>query len=172
MHKKAFITALLLLPLAIGCNQDSGSQVSTVDQQYLLDAQPDASSTPTEIKDAVKGAEGPISVTLVWRVGAPGGIDPFIQGQANFLVSEMADESHANGDPDHESKCQFCANKLKNAPRVVVQFKNDQGTVVKTDSRKLLGIESGSVVYIEGQATYDAVLDRVMIDGESIFIRS
>lgn len=152
----------------VGCDQSAPS-ADSAGLKYMLDAEPKETQTPTEVKETV--AEGVAGVTLIGRVSA-GEMDPFFPGRASFMVSEMPDESHGAGDPDHADNCPFCKRKLENAPRVIVEFKDDAGKVLETDSRSLFGIDKNSVVVIKGEANFNDTLNTLEFDAKSIYVRS
>jgi len=135
----------------------------------LLDEKPDGDvKTPTDVKEL----EGETVQTVVaGRIDA-GDLDPFQPGELSFVISQLPDADHAAGDPDHADNCPFCKRKLKNAPKAIVQFLGDDGSVLGGDARQTLGLEQGDVVYVTGMATYDATVNTVMIDATGVYRRT
>ncbi|MCO8121027.1 hypothetical protein NHH03_04700 [Stieleria sp. TO1_6] len=131
--------------------------------------QPDGPTmTPTEIKDSGTDA---IATVLAGRIDA-GDMDPFQPGEMAFMLSEMPDEGHAADDPDHADNCPFCAHRLKNAPKAIVQFRGDDGKVLAGDPRQTLGLQKGDVVYVTGSAQYNPAVNTVIVDAASVFRKS
>ena len=139
-----------LLILAAGCNSkqaDTNSdEQSLAGGKYLLAAEPVDARTPTEIKESVSE---PTLVAVAGRIDA-GEFEPFEDGVASFMISQLPDAAHAESDPDHADNCPFCKRKLKNAPKAIVRVLDEGGEVVPVDARKLLGLAKGDVVVVEG----------------------
>ncbi|MBD54608.1 MAG: hypothetical protein CMM05_05940, partial [Rhodopirellula sp.] len=112
----------------------------------------------------------PTLVAIAGRIDA-GDVEPFQDGVASFLISQLPEGDHAEGDPDHADNCPFCKRKLKNAPKAVVRILDDSGEVMTVDARQLLGIAKGDVVVVRGSATYLEPVNTVQIDAEGIFVR-
>ena len=123
--------------------------------------------TPTEIKETVTE---PTSLKVAGRIDA-GEIEPFQKGIASFVISQLPDDSHAGGDPNHADNCPFCKRKLKNAPKAVVQFLDADGKVLQVDARELLGVAKGDVVVVQGTAQYLEAVNTVQINADGVFIR-
>ncbi|MEO1617875.1 MAG: hypothetical protein AAFV88_18625 [Planctomycetota bacterium] len=142
-------------------NGDSGSQLAS---ELVLDQMPDGEVlTPTGIKES----EGEtVSGLIAGRIDA-GEMNPFQDGQLAFLISELPEEGH--DDPDHEDNCPFCKRRLENAPKALVQFKNEQGEILRGDARTALGIDEGDVVIVSGQAEFDAAVNTVLIDAAGVY---
>ncbi|MEM1068919.1 MAG: hypothetical protein AAGG48_23045 [Planctomycetota bacterium] len=147
---------------AIGCEN---SQLAG--GKYLLNVEPADPQTPTRVKESV--AE-PTRMVVAGRVEA-GDIEPFQDGVATFVMTQLPDEAHAGGDPDHVENCPFCQRELRNAPKAIVRILDESGEVMSVDARELLGVSKGDVVVVEGLVTYLEPVNTVQIDAEGIFIR-
>lgn len=121
--------------------------------------------TPTDIKDSE--TPGPQTVMLAGRIDA-GDMDAFDQSKATFILSQLPDESHGAGDPDHADNCPFCKRKLKNAPKAIVRITDDQDEPIPVAASELLGLEKDDVVVVEGEAFYDKTLNTVMVKAKKI----
>ena len=121
--------------------------------------------TPTDIKDSK--TPGPQTVMLAGRIDA-GDMDAFDQSEATFILSQLPDESHGAGDPDHADNCPFCKRKLKNAPKAIVRITDYQDQPIPVAASELLGLEKDDVVVVEGEAFYDQTLNTVMIRASKI----
>ncbi|MCG8650382.1 MAG: hypothetical protein MI861_11155, partial [Pirellulales bacterium] len=139
---------------ALGCDTKQAATNSGSPQsgggKYVLKSEPADPQTPTDIKESVTK---PTLIAVAGRIDA-GDIEPFQDGVASFMISQLPDASHAEGDPEHADNCPFCKRKLKNAPKVVVRILDDGGKVMPVDARQLLGVAKGDVVVVQGMATY------------------
>lgn len=168
-----FAAAAVLLCWAIaGCGGSSDpatGQASTsqpLDVTLVLAEMPEGEiSSPTDIKE-MDGEQA--SVILGGRIDA-GQADPFQPGELSFMVSQLPDEGHGEGDPDHADNCPFCKRKLENAPRAIIQFKGADGKVLAGDSRETLALSKGDVVYVTGSATFDPAVNTVMVNATGVF---
>ena len=171
MSASKFLLLAFLAALAIGCSTEQSSTTSNGPpfdgEKYILKAEPANARTPTEIKESVVE---PTMVALAGRIDA-GDFDAFQEGMASFIISQLPDDSHAEGDPDHADNCPFCKRKLKNAPKAIVRILDDSGEVKPVDARDLLGLSKGDVVVVHGLATYLEPVKTVQIDADGIFIR-
>ncbi|KAA5546066.1 hypothetical protein FYK55_03965 [Roseiconus nitratireducens] len=169
------IAAGLVLILCIGCEsateQGAGELGGSVTRQatrpelLLAEMPEDAAQSPTDVKDAGEASQ---SVVLAGRIDA-GDLDPFQPAQVAFVVTQLPDEGHGEGDPNHADNCPFCKRKLKNAPKAIVQFRDADGNVLAGDARQVLGVRKGDVVYVTGTAQYDAAVDSVMVDASGVY---
>lgn len=165
----AFVLVASIIAVA-GCdsttakkNAESGSEGS----KYLLKSEPRDAKTPTDVKESVSE---PTVLAIAGRIDA-GDMEPFQDGVASFMISQLPDSSHAESDPQHADNCPFCKRKLKNAPKAVVRILDGSGNVMSVDARQLLGVSKGDVVVVQGLATYLKPVNTVQIDAEGIFIR-
>jgi hypothetical protein len=86
-------------------------------------------------------------ITVVGRVHA-GQLEPWEDGKASFMLSELPDDGHGEG---HDSdNCPFCKRRLAKAPTAVVKFVDAQGQTLSIDSRKLFGLEKDQTVVVHG----------------------
>lgn len=157
--------------LAAGCDTTesvtSSGRLPAGGGKYILTTEPANPKTPTEVKESVTE---PTLVAITGRIDA-GDVDPFQNGVASFLISQLPEGDHAEGDPDHVDNCPFCKRKLKNAPKAVVRILDDSGEVMTVDARQLLGVAKGDVVVVRGSATYLEPVNTVQINAEGIFVR-
>ncbi len=168
---KLICLIVFLSIVAVGCDTKesvtNSEEVSSEGGKYILTTEPADPRTPTEIKESVTE---PTLVAISGRIDA-GDVEPFQDGVASFLISQLPEGDHAEGDPDHADNCPFCKRKLKNAPKAVVRILDDSGEVMAVDARQLLGIAKGDVVVVRGSATYLEPVNTVQIDAEGIFVR-
>ena len=159
----------LLGAVALGCDLRQAPTPPTGPSldggKYILNSEPADPQTPTEIKNSI--TEG-TSIAVAGKIDA-GDIEPFQDGVAAFMISQLPDASH--GGADHADDCPFCARKLRNAPKAVVRLLDENGELIQADARQLLGVSKGDVVVVQGLATYMESINTVQIDAEGIFIR-
>tara|TARA_R110002049_G_scaffold2750_2_gene21617 strand:- start:467465 stop:467974 length:510 start_codon:yes stop_codon:yes gene_type:complete len=164
-----YFTLLIATMGIVGCEQASETgKNATADSSFVLSTEPSGAKTPTEAMES-NTEMGPI--VLVGRVDA-GDHEPFEAGQASFMLSELPDQDHAAGDPEHADNCPFCKRKLEKAPKVVVKILDSDGNVLATDARELLGIEKGDVVVVRGTGKYSDTVNLVEINANGVFRRS
>ncbi|HBV61523.1 MAG TPA: hypothetical protein DEF45_00730 [Rhodopirellula sp.] len=172
MSMMKFICPILFLGVfVVGCDTkesvtNSGG-VPSDGGKYILTTEPADPQTPTEIKESITE---PTLVAITGRIHA-GDVEPFQDGVASFLISQLPEGDHAEDDPDHADNCPFCKRKLKNAPKALVRILDDSGEVMTVDARKLLGIAKGDVVVVRGSATFLEPVNTVQVDAEGIFVR-
>lgn len=152
--------------------QFNASDQSVVDVNFaslVLKEMPQGDvSTPTEIME-LGGEE--TSVVLAGRIDA-GSMDPFQPGEMTFMISQLPDEAHAEGDPEHADNCPFCKHKLEKAPKAIIQFLGADGNVLAGDAQQSLSLQKGDVVYVAGTAQYNPTLNTVMVNAKGIFRQS
>lgn len=176
MAKYTPIALGLLLLAFVGCNDQATSTIdsdlddSTIKFErarlVLADEPPDA-LTPTDAKEL---AVEPVEMILAGKIDA-GDMDPFVVGKTSFLISELPDEEHSGGDPEHSSKCQFCANRLASAPKAILSFKDKDGKLLKIDSKELFGISKGDAVVVTGTVHYQEATNTLLVDATGLHRR-
>ena len=106
----------------------------------------------------------------VWVVGRifAGDFEPWENGQASFLISELPEQGHgAEHDADN---CPFCKRKAAQAPKAMVRFSDEAGSTLAIDARKLFDLKTQDVVVVRGTATM-AELNTLIIDATSLHVR-
>jgi hypothetical protein len=127
-------------------------------------ASPPAVADPLEPADPLQPAGTLQDVWVVGRIFA-GDFDPWEQGRASFLISELPEEGHGEGhDADN---CPFCKRKAAQAPKAMVRFADEKGQTVGIDARELFGLKTGDVVAVRGSAKVGE-LNTLMIDAAAI----
>ncbi len=124
---------------------------------------PPAASQPA-VADPLQSAGTLRDVWVVGRIFA-GDFDPWEQGRASFLISELPEEGHGEGhDADN---CPFCKRKAAQAPKAMVRFADEKGQTVGIDARELFGLKTGDVVAVRGSAKVGE-LNTLMIDAAAL----
>jgi hypothetical protein len=121
--------------------------------------------TPTAVKEL--GGES-IGTIIAGRIDA-GDLEPFRDGELAFILSELPPEGHGGGDPEHADNCPFCKRKLENAPKAIVQFLAEDGSVRPGDARQTLSLRKGDVVYVTGTAQFNPAVNTVIVNATGVF---
>ncbi|NND96436.1 MAG: hypothetical protein HKN47_03800 [Pirellulaceae bacterium] len=174
MKSFGICVCIIALSTFAGCGSqsdvtvDAGAADPVVQSQrerLVLATEPPDSKTPTEAKEL---AAEPTDLVLAGRIDA-GEIDPFKPGMASFMISQLPEEGHGADDPDHAENCKFCARRLANAPKVIVEFKDDDGETLAIDSQQLFGVQKGDVVLVRGKVRYQEATNTVHVDGDGLY---
>ncbi len=121
-------------------------------------------ASPPAVADPLQPAGTLQDVWVVGRIFA-GDFDPWEQGRASFLISELPEEGHGEGhDADN---CPFCKRKAAQAPKAMVRFADEKGQTVGIDARDLFGLKTGDVVAVRGSAKVGE-LNTLMIDAAAL----
>ncbi len=173
----AAVVMVAVVPVG-GC--DSSAPAKSHDHAAMMMAEePDGALTPTDVMEQLVQqasdqsadlTEQTAQVVLAGRIHA-GDIDPFQEGQATFMLTQLPDEGHGADDPDHADNCPFCKKRLERAPKVIVQFKDAQGKVIATDAKELFGVAKGDAVVVRGTAHYQEAINTLDLDATAIFKR-
>ncbi|MEX0820431.1 MAG: hypothetical protein WD070_12595, partial [Pirellulaceae bacterium] len=161
-----FLLAVLLF--FTGCTAETEDpQVLALRQQLSLAAEPESVATIADAKAAA--AENP-DVVFVGRIGA-GEHEPFVPGQASFVVTEILPDEDGHGGKSHADNCPFCKRQAADAPRAAVQFVDASGKTLAIDARKLFGIQPGDTVVVRGKGEVLGELDMFQVTADGIYVR-
>ena len=167
---------LFLFAVTVGCGAqsettiDSDLDASTIKferARFVLADEPPDAMTPTDAKEL---ATEPVEMVLAGRIDA-GDINPFQAGKATFMISELPDEEHAAGDPDHADNCPFCARRLAKAPKAIVTFNDKDGNAIEIDSQSLFDISKGDAVVVKGTVHYQEATNTLQVDASGLHRR-
>jgi len=171
----ALLLAALVCVCFIGCDRKPGTDtdIDSAATKYMLVSEPANALTPTEVKEAFESSETEsMPVLIAGRIGTADSPDvAFVAGEATFLMTQLPDEEHAGGDPEHASTCPFCKRKLANAPQVMVRFVDDQGDPIKQGAAELLHLQKGDAVVIKGNAVFLEATGMIEVTAEGIYKR-
>jgi hypothetical protein len=139
--------------------------------QLLLQAEPADAVTPTAAKE--KLGKDPQPIVLAGRIGARGGMEPFLANKASFVLVEIPTDDHAKKPGHDNDNCPFCKKRQANAPMIAVQFVGADGKVIPVDARKLFGIQKGSEVVVRGQGVFDPKLaiPVIQLTADGMYVR-
>jgi hypothetical protein len=149
-----------------GCDSASDTGLAQQRDQWMLSQEPADALTPTDAMEVSETQE----IVLAGRIHA-GDIDPFQAGLASFMLTQLPDEGHGADDPDHADNCPFCKRRLEKAPKAIVQFKDDQGEVIKIDAKELFDVKKGDVVVVRGNVAYQEATNTLTLDATGLFKR-
>jgi len=159
-------TTLTLLFIGLfcwGCAEQPTPKPAVASTEYLLTSEP---ADALEILDAKEKAKDGESIVVVGRLG--GGIKPWIDGRAAFLLVDTRVEGCGEGDKCDEN-CPGCSKEMQEASTLVKIFDND-GKVLPVDTRQLLGVKELQTIVVRGKAQRDAA-GNVTIAAQGVYIR-
>jgi hypothetical protein len=159
-------TTLVLLFIGLfcwGCAEQPTPKTTVANTEYLLTSEP---ADALEILDAKEKAKDGEPIVVVGRLG--GGIKPWIEGRAAFLLVDTRVEGCGEGDKCDEN-CPGCSKEMQEASTLVKIFDND-GKVLPVDTRQLLGVKELQTIVVRGKAQRDAA-GNVTIAAQGVYIR-
>jgi hypothetical protein len=148
----AFACLLAASLLSTGCGTSSDestapSLASTEGAKYLLQDEPDGAIGVIRARETAADND---ELVVVGRIG--GGVAPWIDGLAAFVLVDPSSGISANDACDEQCNCH--AKELAEAS-TVVKIVNENGQVVPVDARRLLGLTGLEVVVVKGRAKRD-----------------
>jgi hypothetical protein len=147
-----FVIAALLAVVS-GCNRGN-AELETLRNRLVLVDEPLGATTIADSRDKIDAEQ---EVVVVGKIGA-GEIQPWADGQAAFLISEVpADNAHASSPGHDPATCPFCRRRAEKAASVtaLVQFRDEKGELLPIDARELLGVSQDQVVVVRGKGHVD-----------------
>ncbi len=144
---------------------------ATVRNQLVLPAEPAGAITPTAAKE--KLTKDPQPIVIAGRIGARGGMEPFLENKASFVLVEIPADDHAKKPGHDNDNCPFCKKRQANSPMTAVQFVGADGKVLPVDARKLFNVAKGSEVVVRGHGVFDPKLaiPVIQLTAEGMFVR-
>ena len=144
---------------------------ATVRNQLVLPAEPAGAITPTAAKE--KLTKDPQPIVIAGRIGARGGMEPFLENKASFVLVEIPADDHAKKPGHDNDNCPFCKKRQANSPMTAVQFVGADGQVLPVDARKLFNVAKGSEVVVRGRGVFDPKLaiPVIQLTAEGMFVR-
>lgn len=168
------VTGVLLASLfipAIGCDQSASpaasNEVAAKNSPYLLTAEPADAKGVKQVRSDAKDAD---DVTLMGRIG--GDTDPWVKGQAAFLVVDTAlKPCNEKDDEGCSTPWDYCCDSSElSAHKLMVKIVDETGSTVSTDARELLGVKELQTVVVQGKAKRDGD-GNLTILASGIFVR-
>jgi hypothetical protein len=163
----AVVMALLPLCMAVALEIDPAA----VRGQVVLPAEPVGAVTPAAAKE--KLTKDPQPIVIAGRIGARGGMEPFLENKASFVLVEIPADDHAKKPGHDDDNCPFCKKRQANSPMTAVQFLGADGKVIPVDARKLFGIQKGAEVVVRGQGVFDPKLaiPVIQLTADGMYVR-
>ncbi len=162
----AVLSCLLSLAvlMAGGCSSSESPELKVWRSKYLLSQEPSGAVT---IEEARKGTG---EVSIVGQVALID-VDPFVEGQAAFAISEAPDPNHGHKSVKEISYCPVCRRKALTAPTASIEFADDKGSPLNIDSRKLFNLKEGQIVVVKGEGKFDEKLNVFKVKPTGMYVR-
>jgi hypothetical protein len=172
-------TVWVVLAVVSGC-QGSPSGDAKLDgnfmQDMLLEDEPPGARGVMDVKSELQNREDPgnwTDVVLVARIGGIEGETWDPKRAAFMVVDQSVVESEATHEsPQHDAdNCPFCrANRKKLlASTALVQIVDSSGQVPSMHARKLLGVEEGQTIVLQGKGRIDG-LGNLAVRATGVFV--
>ncbi len=167
---KRRVCCLLPVLLLVGCTGESLDPATmSLRDKFMLTTQPAEPLSLTAVAEQLTASPTPAEPQEVIAIGRiyAGELEPWEAGKASFVLSELPAEGHGEGhDADN---CPFCKRRAERAPTAVVRFLDDQHQTLAVDARKLLGVEKGQTVVVQGTVTLGE-LNSLHLIAERVFV--
>lgn len=136
------------------------------ESQFLLAAEPSEAQSVLEVRESADDGQ---SVVVVGRIG--GDVSPWVEGLAAFSIVDASlppcNEIEGDNCPTPWDYC--CEADLPEA-RTAVRVVDDQGKIVSTGAKDLLGVEELQTVVVEGTAKRDEA-GNVTVLATGVYVR-
>lgn len=172
MSQRTLGVGIVLLMAASGCARTSPPEGRTTNREpspegrkYLLDAEPEGALDIIAARQQTAGDE---EVTVIGRIG--GRVDPWIEGRAAFSLVDrsLAACTDIPGDQCPTPWDYCCVTDKLPGSTALVKFVDDQGQLIATDARQLLGLKELQTVIVQGTAQRDEA-GNLTIEASSLF---
>jgi hypothetical protein len=159
------LATAITVVMATGCGKSpTDATAAGVTRNVHLSQEPAGAVEVLDARDEAKDGE---PIVLVGRLG--GGLKPWIDGRAAFLLVDTRILPSC-ADPEHcEAGCPDCSKEML-AASAMVKFLGDDGKVLAVDARELLGVKDESTVVVRGIASRDAT-GNLSIAADGVFVR-
>lgn len=154
-----WLGGLLLTGMVVGCAKQPGPDAETAargpsaeGKQYLLTAEPPA---PLGLIAAREQTDDGEEVMVIGRIG--GSVDPWVEGRAAFSLVDrsLAACTDIPGDTCPTPWDYCCVTDKLPKATALVKVVNDEGDIVSSDARELLGLKELQTVVVKGKAQRD-----------------
>ena len=134
---------------------------------FILSAEPDGVMCVCDVRSALPSDE---PIAILGRIG--GMENPWTEGEASFVMSDPSLISLAEDDHECGDNCPYCAKKKKEQMHSMafVQFVDDEGNVIRTDARKLLGVTDDQMIIVHGTASLNRT-GHIVVAAKGLYIR-
>lgn len=168
----SLLASLTGIALSVGCGRVSDTTpaaAAAVDASlYQLTEEPDGA---VGVIAARESAEDGTPLVLVGRVG--GATKPWVDGRAAFTMLDASMSVVAEGESSDEAELCLgdCCAANREGCTTLVKVVDEQGRLVRVDSRDLLGLKKSDMVVVQGIAQKDQAGNFVML-AKGVFIRN
>jgi hypothetical protein len=175
--------SLVLIAAIVGCGPGAGpsgsASSSNAPNPYLLAEEPTEPVGVDEVFSLLPEAGERTELTLVGRIPKQlsQGLSPWGENEATFVVIEATTEGEtAHAGPGHDpDNCPFCKRRREEGKSTVnslalIQIVDDDGKVLPSDVRSLLGLQESQIVVARGEAVRDS-LGNITLATKGLFIR-
>ena len=162
-RKPLVFTMQLVLPVTVfmGCGpnaqvRSSSSRDAPVlsegGSKLLLDAQPEGAQSVIQVRENANDRD---AVVVLGRIG--GRKNPWIEGRAAFSIVDPTLKScrETTGDSCPTPWDYCCETPQLRTSTALVKIVDDDGNLVRSDARQLLGLKELETVVVKGQAQLD-----------------
>jgi hypothetical protein len=168
-NRCCLLFVIALLAAVSGCNRGS-AEVDALRNRLVLADEPQGATSIADSRDKIDSEQ---DVVVVGKIGA-GEFQPWAEGQAAFLMSEVpVDNAHASSPGHDPATCPFCRRRAEKAASVtaLVQFRDEKGELLPIDARELLGVSQDQIVVVRGKGHVDK-LGVLVVAATGIHVRN
>lgn len=126
------------------------ANAQSVDQRYLLKAEPEGAADVIAVRNNAKDQQ---DVLIVGRIG--GKKNPWIRGVAAFPIVDRSLQSCDEKGHNCPYPWDYCCSANLPKAMVLVMFVDERGAVLKKDAREMLGVKELDTVVVQGKARRD-----------------
>jgi|LakMenEpi03Aug12_release.lakeMendotaPanAssembly.Ray.scaffolds.fasta_scaffold00711_12 hypothetical protein len=161
----------LQLGLSIGCEsseaqKSEAQKIAALKKTLVADKEPESPKSIAEAKEKVSETAN----VVVRGIIKARDFDPFEKDKSVFTITDIVDDGH-EGDPTHNADdCPFCKHRAANAAMALVKLVDETGNPHPFSAADLLQVKAGTVVVVEGTATFDPAVDLLSIKAKQVFI--
>jgi hypothetical protein len=167
MNRFAALAASAAISMTVfsGCAGSSAQQSSSRPKPNVHLSQEPAGAI--EVLDAREEAKDGEPIVIVGRLG--GGLKPWIDGRAAFLLVDTRILPSCSDGEKCEAGCPDCAKEML-AASTMVKFLGEDGKILPVDARELLGVPEESTVVVRGLASRDTA-GTLTVAADGVFVR-
>ena len=159
------VLAAISLVVFSGCSGSNAHQAATGPKPNVhLSQEPVGALEVLDARDEAKDGE---TIVIVGRLG--GGLKPWIDGRAAFLLVDTRILPSCDEGEKCAADCPDCAKEML-AASTMVKFLGNDGKVLPVDARELLGVPEESTVVVRGIASRDAA-GTLTVAADGVFVR-
>jgi hypothetical protein len=161
--------------LAVGCEKGAGAsqpELAAQGAQFLLAEEPEGAVGILEHREALPTDEEEPQTREIVLWGRIGGKkQTWSDATAEFVLSDPTFALQAGDHVCKDDNCPFCKDKRNAASaEAIVSLVDGQGRVPAVGVRKLLPLEEGQMVVVQGQAEVNS-LGLMLVRAKGIYVR-